>query len=111
MKYGSFNNLYASRGISSMTPYVGMGATELLWSDRHAYTVVEVSPSGKTLKLQRDIAIRVDGLGMSDGQSYRYEPDPAASLVTVRKCRDGRWKSGGSVFAVGYRSEHYDYSF
>jgi len=35
---------------------VGDGITESLWSDAHAYTVIEVSPNGKRMKIQRDDA-------------------------------------------------------
>src|SRR5678809_718969 len=35
-------------------PRVGDGATLCLWSDRHAATVVYVSPSFKTIRIQED---------------------------------------------------------
>lgn len=97
----------------SLKPEIGMGATELCWSDRHAYTVIEISNSGKKLKLQRDKAIRTDNNGMCDSQSYRYEQDPKGYTVEVSLRKDGRWKEvrGTTVYLVGDRDEYYDYSF
>lgn len=34
-------------------PKIGNGATEITYSDCHAYTVIKVSPSGKTIWLQK----------------------------------------------------------
>lgn len=67
-------------------PTVGMGATHVMHSDRHAYTVIAVSPTGKRCIVQRDKAIRTDQNGMSDAQSYRFEADPQGALrvITLR---------------------------
>lgn len=99
-----------SEGKTAVKPEVGMGATELCYSDRHAYTIVEVSPSGKTIKVQPDKATRTDNNGMSDAQTYSFEPDTNAPIITVRLTKKG-WQSKGRPFAIGYRSEHYDYTF
>ncbi len=97
-------------------PFVGMGATELCWSDRHACTVVQVLSSTRVV-VTRDKATRTDANGMSDQQSYTFESnlDPARG-ITIRKAKDGRWYSSGGMkrgtcYALGYRSEHYDFSF
>lgn len=42
MQYGSLNNLMLTGTKGQPTPEVGMGATQLGWTDRHAYTIVEV---------------------------------------------------------------------
>ena len=101
-------------------PKVGMGATEYCYSDRHAYTVVEVLASNRIV-VQRDRAIRADKNGMSDSQKYRYELDPKAPREVLifkktKKVPHGRWvrKSEGIkglAFVIGYRDEHYDFSF
>ena len=98
------------------TPEIGMGVTHVMWSDRHAYTVIAVSPSGKRCTIQRDTAIRTDQNGMSDAQSYRYEPNPQGATRVITLRRDERWRAvgeekGSSVYHVGYRDEHYDYTF
>jgi len=114
MKYGSMMNLLASRS-KNPTPEVGMGATMLLWSDRHAGTVVEVK--GKRLVWQRDKATRADTYGMSDCQSYTYEANPEGETeaFTLRKngewVREGSSMKSGTTLGLGYRREYYDYSF
>lgn len=107
--YGSINNRIMEES-GGAEPTVGMGATILMYSDRHAATVIEVkSPS--TIVIQEDTAIRTDNHGMSDSQSYRYEPNPEGAKHTVRKGPKG-WKiPKGSRVLVGERDHHYDYSF
>jgi hypothetical protein len=95
-------------------PVVGMGATNCMWSDRKPYTVVEVLKSGKRCVLQADNYTRVDKNGMSESQSYIYEPDPNGSKVTVSLRKDGRWRAVGSssdVYSIGVRSAYHDFSF
>lgn len=94
-------------------PEIGMGATEVLYSDRHACTISRISESGKTFWMQRDNAIRTDKNGMSDSQGYRYEANPNAKEIKVSKRQDGSWKTspGGRTVWLGVRDEHYDYSF
>jgi hypothetical protein len=97
-------------------PEVGMGATELCYTDRHAYTIVEVC-NPKTIVVQQDKSIRTDNNGMSDSQSYRYEADPQGNKHALTLRKNGRWvKRGesmrdGRTFVIGLRSEYYDYSF
>lgn len=94
-----------------------MGATVLYWTDRRAATIVWVSPSGKSLKIRGDKAIRTDSYGMSDAQSYRYEPQPDAPEVEYTLRKDGRWirkgqpMRGSASLLIGVRDEYYDYSF
>jgi len=109
MQHGSFINQCAATP-TSVVPVVGMGATNMLWSDRHAYTVIAVSASGKTIKVQRDKAIRVDGNGMSESQDYTYETDPTGTIRIVRLTKRG-WRAKGSKFTLGMRMEYHDYSF
>jgi hypothetical protein len=112
--YGSFFNTVMNN-TAPAEPEVGMGATLLLWSDRHAGTIVAVN--GKTLKWQRDRAIRTDDHGMSDAQGYRYEPNPQAEVETYTLRKNGRWvkagtpMKGGLTLLVGARHEYYDFSF
>lgn len=91
-------------------PEVGMGATLVMWSDRHAYTITRVSASGKTFWMKRDIAKRIDNNGMSEMQDYEFTPNPNAHEECVRMTKRG-WMSRGQLVRVGYRSEYYDFSF
>jgi hypothetical protein len=112
-----------------------MGATESMWSDRHAGTIVAVrrNKAGMITEVdwQADKATRTDSYGMSDAQSYSYERDLDAPVRTWKADRTGRFRemvranpwsetdtrmrmaspSGGSRLILGIRDEHYDYSF
>ena len=95
-------------------PEVGKGATELLWTDRHAYFVDWVSEDGKECKIQRADAVRIDGQGMSDDQEYRYDRIEGAGHYHLRFTY-GKWrdKETKKVFRIqfGYMREYYDFSF
>lgn len=107
--YGSLMNHLHSNGAGDVEVKVGDGATELMWTDRHAFTVVQVK-SAKTIVVQRDKVTRTDANGMSETQSYSYEPDVNGELVTLRMTKRG-WSSKGRKFRIGKRSEYHDFSF
>lgn len=71
---------------------VGDYATEYLYSDSHAYEVVEVIDQ-KHLFIRRLKAIRIDKNGMSDSQSYKYEKDENSSTIELEQDRFGKWKT------------------
>lgn len=100
-------------GLQHPVPEVGMGATELCWSDRHPYTIIEISKSGKRMKVQADIAIRTDNNGMSESQEYEYKRDPEGAIRTLYLTKTGKWRElkGICFFSIGSRSEYYDFSF
>lgn len=92
------------------TPVVGGGATICLWSDRHAATIVKVTPS--QVHVQQDKATRTDKNGMSECQEYAYEADTSAPVRIFRKTKRGyREAGGGSYLSIGVRREYYDFSF
>jgi hypothetical protein len=114
MKLGSdtgslINHVIA--GSNMPEPKVGMGATVLSWTDRYAATIIEVK--GKRVVVQYDDAIRTDSNGMSESQSYRYEPNPNAEKMIFSLRKNGQYKlvGGGKVLAVGERRHYHDYSF
>jgi hypothetical protein len=63
-----------------------MGATVLMYSDRHAGTIVEVC--GKRLMWQADTASRTDKNGVSDAQSYSYERNPKGETPSAMPAAD-----------------------
>lgn len=100
-------------------PVVGEGATEVCWTDRHAYTVIEVSEDGKRCVIQRDKAIK-NFQGMTDSQDYTYERDENG----VKRELVFKWKAWRTDAGKGYetrypkinmqfgrRDEYYDFSF
>ena len=113
------NKILAASTIGAPQPEVGMGATILMHSDRHAATIIEVeyfktgprAGQAKAVTVQRDTAQRVDSNGMSDAQTYVYLPNPngATTRFTLRK--GGRWEAYGFSLGIGYRDEHFDFSY
>lgn len=127
--YGSVNNRM-EEGVTfgDKKPYVGMGATEYLWSDRHAYEVVEVIDD-KHVVVRRCDAKRIDNNGMSESQEYAYTLQPYKEWDDCfgRKCNNNvklvfmkksGWrerlpdgKLGTNKFSLGVKKEYYDFSF
>jgi len=104
-------------------PKVGDGGTVLLWTDRYACTLIGIEDKGKTLVYQRDTATRTDNHGRCECQEYSYAPDEDGQVYRFRQRRNGQWSEvlkssetgrytfGCNRLRVGYRDEHYDYSF
>lgn len=94
----------------------GDGATECLWSDRHAGTILSVSANGKKIEWQSDKATRTDNFGMSDDQSYSYAPNPNGRIRTYTLRKNGRYVQEGDEMKTGTslvrgRHEFHDFSF
>lgn len=121
---GSLVNHVLSAG-SPVMPAIGMGATILSWTDRHAGTVVGILTrrDGSLLgvRVQEDTATRVDRNGMSEAQAYDYTPNPEGHVWTFRR-HNGAWrechangrvmaKGSGMGLALGRRERYYDFSF
>ena len=120
------NHLYARGVIGQPEPVVGMGATILSWTDRHAATIVNVATIGTKLhvEVQPDRATRTDTNGMSESQTYVYERDPGARSLMYRREKNGMWvnvtynpetkrwaKTGGEGLRIGDRHEYRDFCF
>jgi hypothetical protein len=86
---GSFFNWMMSKNQS--IPVVGAGATILLWTDRHAYEVIEVNEKEKSCVIQRYAPTRLDKYGMSDSQDYEYKELTQEKVKLYYKW--GGWKS------------------
>ena len=106
---GSVINHVLSGSVGAPEPQVGMGATILMWTDRHAATIVKVTKT--QVHVQRDLAKRTDKNGMSESQTYTYEPDPTAYVEIFRKTKAGyRATGGGSALRIGDRQEYHDFT-
>lgn len=97
------NHVYSRCG--QPVPEVGMGATILCWSDRHAGTIIKVTP--KQIHVQYDIAKNV---GTYHDQKYEYTPNPDGRIVIFRMTKRG-WKSQSGGLLIGVRDEHFDTEF
>ena len=117
-------------GSSGAPSVVGDGATILGYSDRYAFTLVDISPSGRTITLQRDKATLLNGVSsgepdalhftpggfvghVSGRQRYLYERDPQGQVTKATLRKDGRWRQSRTDAPVilGVRDEHYDFNF
>lgn len=111
LRAGSFVNQVMEQSRQAV-PVVGMGATELCFTDRHAYTIVEVM-TPRYIVVQQDTATRLDKNGMSEAQDYTFTPDPNGKRVAITLRKHNGWveRGGRARFAIGERSEYHDYSF
>lgn len=87
---GTFNNIQ-----------VGTHCTVYLYTDRHAYEVIEVK-SQEHLVIRQLKAIRTDNFGMSDAQNYRYESNPTAKPQEIKLTKNG-WRFVSTFNIDGYR--------
>jgi hypothetical protein len=113
--FGNLMNRIAE-DVKPHVPQVGMGCTILMYSDRHAATIVQVLSPNKIV-IQEDTATRTDTNGMSEAQSYSYTANQNGAKHTVTLRKHGRWvmagqsMRSGAVVRIGERSEYHDYSF
>ena len=99
--------------METKTITVGMGATCVYHSDRHAYTVIAVAKNGKRCTVQRDVASLTSKPGPGEHQDYDFSPDPNGTVRVLSRRKNGTWRVVGDsqLFIVGTRSEFYDHSF
>jgi hypothetical protein len=124
---GSLTNHILSRSvIGQPEPQVGMGATILCWTERHAATIIQVWANRKQtyINVQEDHVRRVDKNGMSESQEYEFSPNPQGAISTYRRADDGSWhqvrfnsrtqrwrKTHGEGLRIGERAHYHDFSF
>ena len=120
------NHLYSRQTIGQPEPTVGMGATILGWTDRHAGTIVKVETINGSVfvTVQEDTAKRVDKNGMSECQDYEFAANPNGAKTIFRRAKNGRWdtvcfntttkrwnKLEGNGLTIDRRDHYYDFSF
>ncbi len=80
------------QGNNSTKPVVGKGMTELMYSDRHAYEVLEVSEDGMSCVVDQYRKKRSDKNGMTESQEYIFDElygNP--KKLTWRNKKGGCW--------------------
>jgi len=124
------NHLYSRMTVGAPIPEVGMGATKLLWTDRHAATVTKVTELKSKawayeISVVNDKALVIAG-SIHDGSAvYTFEPNPSGYADMYRMDRKtGKWvrgyingktnrfiqfRNGGLI--VGMRDHYYDPHF
>jgi hypothetical protein len=85
---GSLMNLVM--GNNDTLPQVGKGCTLLMWTDRHAYEVMEVSEDSKRVVIQKYVPKRLDTNAYSENQNYEYSTLSGSCDVIVWKW--GAWR-------------------
>lgn len=88
--YGSVQNRLMANS-KMPVPKVGMGATELLWSDRNAFEVIEVKDKTHC-KVRAMKAVRTDSNGISESQTYKLTSNPDGEVKHL-VFRNGRWRA------------------
>jgi hypothetical protein len=124
------NHLYSRMTIGAPAPVVGMGATKLSWTDRHAATVTKVTKLKSKVWAYEIFVIEdkptvVSG-SVHDGSAvYTFEPNPSGYADMYRMdSKTGKWvrgyinqqtgrfkqrRSGGLI--LGMRDHHFDPHF
>lgn len=94
------NHVHSRAVIGQPEPVVGMGATVLLWTDRHAATIVSVQKLGADVfvSVQHDRARVVAGNTMDGSAEYEFEPNRQGRLEHFRSRNGGAWQQ--VVFAM-----------
>ena len=117
--YGSVVNHIIANQYKDADIQIGMGVTELCWSDRHAFFVKEIirNKKGEIKELVLEGAyLKALGEGCFD---ISREPKEGyfqdCKQRTIRKNRKGYFTSDGTIkgttFRIGKADEYYDISF
>ena len=128
--YGSVQNRISAE-CEMPKPEVGMGVTELLWSDRDPWEVIEVV-NDKKIRIRELGYERTDNDGISEHQEYEFFPNPDGDVKTL-VLRNGKWRDlkkeyvndangkqvlvetrrlgRGSQWLIGRAERYYDFSF
>ena len=99
----------------AIRPEIGMGATEMCWSDRHPWTVVAVYSENKCM-LQKDSVKAKEGDHPMGHQEWEITPNPQGITAIVTRRRNGQWHHVNRAmnttgFVLGQRRYYYDWSF
>lgn len=106
---GSVMNMCMSGTNQTDSPQIGMGCTVLMWTDRQAATIIDMTPC--TVLVQYDKVTPLHK-GMTDSQNWHCERDPNGTKRVFRLTKNG-WvnrKEGGTLM-IGHRNHYHDYSF
>lgn len=113
--YGSVQNRIEER-MRMPEPKVGMGVTELYYTDREPYEIIEVIDD-RHITVRRLNYKRIDNNGMSECQDYEYYSNPDGYVAHLFKTKQGRWverigkRYSANGWKIGRAERYYDYSF
>lgn len=101
------NHLYSRATIGAPAPAVGMAATTLSWTDRHAATVTEVIElTSKVwayeIRVVEDKALVIKGSTHDGSATFAFVPNPEGYAALYRMSRKtGAWTHGYIDKATG----------
>jgi hypothetical protein len=124
------NHLYSRMTVGAPAPVVGMAATTLSWTDRHAATVTKVTAFGGVklwsheIEVVEDTALVISGSTHDGSATFAFVPNTNGYVNLYRKSRKtGAWvhgyinrdtgkfnKSSGGLI-LGTRDHYVDPSF
>ena len=123
------NNLYSRMTIGAPAPEVGMAATTLSWTDRHAATVTEVTElTSKVwayeIRVVEDKVLVIKGSTHDGSATFAFVPNPMGYADIYRMDRKtgawvhgyinqdtGKFKKGQGGLILGHRDHYVDPSF
>ena len=111
--YGSFQNRLMENMSGQPDPVVGMGCTEVLWSDREPFEVIAV----KDVRHCTARAMKTKLIGGAYTNDWEITPDENGYTVELFRKKNGQWvqryadRSYGNRFVMGYADKNYDWSF
>lgn len=90
--FGSLDNRFAEDiNHNGCKVEIGMGVTELCYSDRHAYEVVAIKDD-RHITIRRLKAKRIDHNGLSECQDYEYTSNPDGATRNLFLTKKGQWR-------------------
>ena len=112
--YGSLQNILLDR-TSGLLPVVGMGATEISYTDRYPYEIIEVKDDRHITVRALDYK-RIDDFGFSESQEYEYSSNEDNATKDLFFTKQGKWRERigrglGSAFFIGRAEKYYDFTF
>ena len=111
--YGSVQNRLMEGMSGQPDPVVGMGCTEVLWSDRHPYEVIEV----KDARHCKARAMGCKCVGGAYSNEWELFSDENGHVINLFRKKNGQWverypdRSYGNRFVMGFAEKYYDYEF
>lgn len=114
--FGSLQNRLEER-MEMPEPRVGMGVTEMMWSDRAPYEITEVIDE-RHLRIRKLDWTRIDNNGFSESQEYEYSTNENNLEIMIFKTKQGQWRErlgrnglGCNRFVIGRAERYYDPCF
>lgn len=106
-------------------PQVGMGVTEILYTDREPFTIIKIISPTRILiqadkvepnpKWTEKMDFRAGGFCGTVVNQYEQEwiitPNSNGKTIELTKSKNGTWKNGTGTFRIGVRQHFYDYNF